>query len=146
MVNVWLHPGFAGTGLGAVRHFFSQRALGRRVIALVAAYTIGLASLIASFDVARAATANAADPLNVICHTDAAGEPSPSSNGGTGNACADACCTGCLMLMAALPPPPATAVPVVQTSSRAVAPIETAAVAAAPKTKSHQSRAPPQSV
>jgi hypothetical protein len=146
MVNVWPYPGFAGTGLGAVRNFLGQRALGRRIIALVAAYTIALAGLIASFDVARAAAANAADPSSIICHTDVSGEPSPSTDGGTGNTCADACCTGCLMLTAALPPPPATAVPAAQTPSRAVARIETPAVAGAPKTKSHQSRAPPQSV
>jgi hypothetical protein len=129
-----------------VRKYFGRRAFGRRIIALAAAYTIALAGLIASFDVARAAAGSTADPSGIICRTDVSGAPSPSTDGGTGNACADACCTGCLMLMAALPPPPATTVPVAQTPSRAVTRIETPAVAGAPKTKSHRSRAPPQSV
>ena len=129
-----------------MRKYFGRRAFGRRIITLAAAYTIALAGLVASFNVALAAAANAANSSSIVCHTDVSGDPSPSTDGGTGNACADACCTGCLMLMAALPPPPATTVPVAQTPSRAVTRIETAAVAGAPKTKSHQSRAPPQSV
>jgi len=131
-------------GLGAVRTDLGKRSLGRRIVALAAAYAIALAGLVASFDVARAAAATAADPGSVICHTAVAGHPSPATDGGTTNTCADSCCIGCLMLMAALPPPPADAAPIPQQSSRATAPIETAVVAGTPETRSHQSRAPPQ--
>ena len=129
-----------------MRQYLGQPTLALRAVAIAVAYVIAIAGVIGSANLARAAAASAGNPLGIICHTDAAGEHSPSTDDGTRNNCADTCCTGCVMLMAALPPPPATAVPVAQTPSRAFAPIETAAAVGAPKTKSHQSRAPPQSV
>jgi hypothetical protein len=47
------------------------------------------------------------------------------------------------MLMAALPPPPASAAPLLQAPSHRLAPLDAAILTGAPGTKSHRSRAPP---
>jgi anaerobic selenocysteine-containing dehydrogenase len=117
--------------------------LRRRVIALVAAYAIALASLLASFGVARAAAAEAAGvPGGIICHTHTADQQAPSPSTDTGKIC-DNCCVGCLMLMAALPPPPAKISGAPQSAAQLLTPPAIAVVAAAPHGKSHRSRAPP---
>jgi hypothetical protein len=130
-----------------VQSFFRKRLLQRRIIALTAAYAIALAGLLANFGGAQMAAAAAAQPGGVICHTDFAGNPAPSPDGGPGNTgsrtCIDDCCTGCLMLVAALPPPPVTAVPLAPTAGERLAPLAVAAIVASPHTKSHRSRAPP---
>ncbi len=124
--------------------FFRQRLLQKRVIALAMAYAIALAGLLANFGGAQTAAAAAAGlPNGVICHTDLAGDPTRSPDGGTGNICADNCCTGCLMLMAALPPPPATAVALLLSAGELIAPLAVPSFVASPETKSHRSRAPP---
>jgi hypothetical protein len=88
-----------------VRQFFHERSLRRRAIALLAAYAIALASLLASFTAARAA-ADINNTLGVICHTLDAGQTNPAGGQDNGKACAENCCIGCLMLTAALPLPP----------------------------------------
>src|SRR6202023_2882223 len=89
-----------------VRKYFARRPLRRRIVALAAAYAIALASLIASFGAASAAAA-AAGATGIICHTRVAGDEAPSSGDTNTKHCIDNCCIGCLMLMAAMPPPPA---------------------------------------
>jgi hypothetical protein len=125
---------------------FTERTLGRRIIALVAAYTIALSSLLASFTAARAAGEAAVAPLGVICHTLAIGQqgPSPSGDQSNGKICADCCCVGCLMLMAALPPPPVKVAGATQSPGKRLQPPAIAVLAAIAETKSHRSRAPPQ--
>jgi hypothetical protein len=130
-----------------VNTFFRKRLLQKRIIALAAAYAIALSGLIASFGGAQMAAAAAAQP-GIICHTDFAGVPAPSPDGGTGKndsnkTCIDDCCTGCLMLTAALPPPPVTAVAIPRSVSERVAPPAIAVLVSGPETKSHRSRAPP---
>ena len=126
--------------------FFRKRLLQKRIVALAMAYAIALASLLANLGGAQMAAAAAGQPNGVICHTDLAGDPARSPNGGTGNTCADNCCTGCLMLMAALPPPPATAAAIVRSDGERIAlPAATDFIVSSP-TKSHRSRAPPQSL
>ena len=120
---------------------FAKRTLGRRIVALVAAYAIALSGLAASFGAARAA-AMATEPGGVICHTLAAGQPSPASDHGGDKVCAD-CCIGCLLLTAALPPPPADAVAVPHTSSQPVAAPQIVGLTGSSETKDHRSRAPP---
>jgi hypothetical protein len=87
----------------------------------------------------------AALPGGVICHG-VAGQQAPSdrTNDNTSNnkTCSD-CCTGCLMTMAALPPPPAGSVAVSLSATAVVHLVTTAVAAGAPETKSHRSRAPP---
>jgi hypothetical protein len=62
-----------------VRHSFAKRPIGRRIIALVAAYAVALASLIASLG-AEAAAVSPADPSAIICHA-LAGQSAPVKSG-----------------------------------------------------------------
>jgi hypothetical protein len=120
----------------------TKRLLRRRIVALVAAYAIAFASLISSFGAASAAAASAAAPGGIICHTDVAGQHAPSSDQDGGKICVDNCCVGCLMLMAAVPPP-AKIVGALQSSGQRLKPLASVVLAAGPDTKSHRSRAPP---
>ena len=130
-------------GAWAVGKKPANRSLRRRVIALAAAYAIALSSLIASFGAARAAAEAAALPGAILCHSDVAGQSTPAPDESNGKICINSCCTGCLMLTAALPPPPANAAPVLQSASRRIAPVEIAGLAGGRELKSHRSRAPP---
>jgi hypothetical protein len=123
---------------------FAKRTLQRRIVALAAAYAIALASLLGSFGAARAAAEAAAVPGGIICHTLISGQHAPSSDETNGKVCADCCCTGCLMPMAALPPPPANAVAVARSAGQAMALPAVVALAGSRQAKSHRSRAPPQ--
>ena len=125
-----------------MRKYFARRPLRRRIVALAAAYTIALASLIASFGAASAAAAAAA-PNGVICHTLVAGDQAPSSGDTNGKHCADNCCIGCLMLMAAVPPPPAKITGAPLTASQSIAPPQNIVLSGGLETKDHRSRAPP---
>ena len=115
----------------------------RRVVALAAAYAVALSSLLASFGTASAAAEATTNPFGVICHHDIAGQPAPLTGGSNSNICIDCCCVGCLMPMAALPPPPATAAPALHAISYRVAPVAMAALSGSRAAKSHRSRAPP---
>jgi hypothetical protein len=131
-----------------VHGFFRKRLLQKRLVALAAAYAIALAGLIANFGGAQMAAAAAAQPGGIICHTDFAGGPAPSADTDSNKTdsnktCIDDCCTGCLMLSAALPEPPANADTIPRSVSTRIAPLAVAALVASPQTKSHQSRAPP---
>ena len=126
-----------------MRKYLARRPLRKRLIALAAAYAIALSSLLASFVAARAAAEAAAVPGSIICHTVIDGQqvPAPAENG---KLCVDCCCgPGCTMSLAALPPPPAIAAPVLQTAAERVAPLHAAARAGELYDKSHRSRAPP---
>jgi hypothetical protein len=127
-----------------VRKHFAKRPLRRRVVALVAAYAIALSSLIATFGGARAAAETAGIAGSIICHTLAGSEaPSPSGGQSNRNVCANNCCTGCLMLMTALPPPPATVAGAPQSAGQLLLPPTKFVFAASYDAKSHRSRAPP---
>lgn len=128
-----------------MRRTFAKRALRQRVIALVAAYAIALASLITSFGAARAAADAVAQPDTAICHSVVADQPAPSPDG-TGNAnCADCCCIGCLTMAAAVPPPLAAAA-VPHTLSRRLAPLTHFVRIAGAKFDAHRSRGPPRAL
>lgn len=124
--------------------FFRKRLWQKRLVALAAAYAIALAGLIANFGGAQMAAAAAAQPGGIICHTDFAGGPAPSPDGGTNKTCTDDCCTGCLTLTAALPPAPANAGTISPSASVRMVPLAIAVFVSGPRTKSHRSRAPPQ--
>jgi hypothetical protein len=132
-------------GVWAVRKVFTERPLRRRIIALVAAYTIALSSLLASYGAARAAAEAAGVPGGVICHTLVAGQqsPSPLSDQTNGKICVDNCCVGCLMLLAALLPPPEKLAGTPHSASETLTLPAIAVLAAGLETKSHRSRAPP---
>ena len=112
-------------------------------MALAAAYAIVLSSLFASFGSARAAAEAAAVPGGIICHTVIAGQPAPAPAENNGKMCADCCCVGCTMPLAAVPPAPAGVAPLRQASSHRVVPSVIAVLAAGREAKSHRSRAPP---
>ena len=124
-----------------MRKHFARRPLQRRIVALAAAYAIALASLIASFGAASAA-AVAAAPNGIICHTLVAGDEAPSSGDTNNKHCIDNCCIGCLMLMAAVPPPAKIALAPLS-ASQSIAPPQNIALVGGLKTKDHRSRAPP---
>jgi hypothetical protein len=121
-----------------------QSPLRQRLIALAAAYAIALSGLIANFGGAQMAAAAAAQPDFVICHSDGAGTPASPSDSDTGGTCIGDCCTGVLVLSAALPQPPATAIALLASAGERVGPCDAAIHIAGPETKSHRSRAPPQ--
>jgi hypothetical protein len=125
-----------------VRKYFARRPLRRRIVALAAAYAIALSSLIASFSAASVAAAAAA-PNAIICHTLVAGDEAPSSGDTNGKHCADNCCIGCLMLMAAVPPPPAKITGAPLATSQSIMPPRNIVLVGGLQTKDHRSRAPP---
>jgi hypothetical protein len=125
-----------------VRTHFAKRPLRRRLIALAAAYLIALSSLIASFGPAAAAEVPGSSGA-IICHTDGGGLSSPTRDRTNDKTRADCCNAGCLMLMTALPPPPASAV-ALSLSTGAIAHYRaTVVIVAAFDDNSHRSRAPP---
>jgi len=126
-----------------VRKYFARRPLRRRIVALATAYAIALASLIASFGAASAAAEAAAAPSGIICHTLVAGDQAPASGDTNNKHCADNCCIGCLMLMAAVPPPPAKIIGAPLAASQSITPPQTIVLVGELQTKDHRSRAPP---
>jgi hypothetical protein len=128
-----------------VRKYFARRPLRRRIVALAAAYAIALSSLIATFASARAAAEAAIAPDGIIiCHTVVAGDETPSPADQTNSKhCVDNCCAGCLMLMAAVPPPPAKIIGAPLSASQSIAPPQNIVLVGGLETKDHRSRAPP---
>jgi hypothetical protein len=126
-----------------VRNLFTERTIRRRFVALVAAYAIALSGLLANFTAARAAIETANSPIGIICHTLQTDQQAPAHDQGGDQACAANCCSGCLMAMAALPPPPATVTGAPQGTGLLLSPPAADAVVAGSETKSHRSRAPP---
>jgi hypothetical protein len=122
--------------------YFAKQTLRRRLIALAAAYAIALAGLVGSFNVARAAAAESGGPAAPICHTLAGNQAAPSSGESNGKICTECCCAGCLMFVAALPPPADGVAAIAASGSRLPVPAS-AGLAAFQHDKSHRSRAPP---
>jgi hypothetical protein len=132
-----------------VYRFFRKRLVQKRLVALAAAYAIALSGLIANFTGAQMAIAAAAQPAGIICHTNFASEPAPSSpssdSGKTDSkACLGDCCIGCLMLSAALLEPPEAASAPPPSAGARIALAPATFVILSRHTKSHRSRAPPQ--
>ena len=127
-----------------MRKHFARRPLRRRVIALAAAYAVVLSNLIASFAGARAAAEAAIAPGDVICHTAAAdpAAPAPASDQTNNKQCVENCCVGCLMLMAALPPPAKLSGETLS-APQPIAPPAPIVLRGGAQSKDHRSRAPP---
>jgi hypothetical protein len=126
-----------------VHGYIATRTLRRRAIAIAVAYAIALSSLLASFGSARAAAEAVAVPGGIICHTLIVGQESPAPADSNGKMCADCCCVGCTMPMAAVLAAPPSAAPLRQVSSHRVGALQLAALAGGREAKSHRSRAPP---
>ena len=119
---------------------FAEWPLGRRLIALAAAYAIALSSLIVTFGVARAAIPV---PGTITCHSEAGGTTQPANPAHEGKLCDASCCIGCLTLVAALPPPPAKVTGAPRSSGEPLALAAIITFGPAAHTASHPSRAPP---
>jgi len=126
-----------------VRGYSGRQDWRRRVIALAAAYVIALTGWVSSLAAARAAAEMVAHPLGILCHGEAAEGPAFPADQDNNRLCVDCCCVGCLMPLAALPPPPAVAVPSPTAVSQRVALLAPIVLSPASKAKSHRSRAPP---
>jgi hypothetical protein len=130
-----------GWGDRVVRKIFARRSLRQRVIALVAAYAIALANLLAGFGAAQAAAATQQD--GVLCHSSVAAQPVPASDESNGKICVDySCCTGCLAMAAAVSPPIPTVV-LPHALSRRLTLLAHVVLASGTDFNVHRSRGPP---
>ena len=120
---------------------FAKRPLARRLVALAAAYAIALAGLVVSFGAVRSAIADAAAADTVICHVPRLDRQAPA--GDSNSDCNSSCSIGCLVLLAAVPPPATASVAVEHSTGRPMALPAIIDRPATAYTKSHRSRAPP---
>jgi hypothetical protein len=127
-----------------VRKTFAKRQLRQRIVALVAAYAIALASLIASFGAAQVAAAAAGGDPGIICHSDLAeGAPATGSHENDGTICFKSC-IGCMTSLATvISPTVAEAGPPQLSFKRLGLPALSLGLAGA-KSNAHRSRGPPQ--
>jgi len=125
-----------------VRKIFAKRPLRQRIVALVAAYAIALASLIASFGAAQTAAAAVDGGSGVICHSDLAGGPITGSHEDDGTICFKSC-IGCMTSLATvIPPTVAAAGPPQLPFKRLDLPVRLVRLDSA-KANAHRSRGPP---
>ena len=129
--------------LSVHRPFATSSLLLRRLVALTAAYAIVLSSFLVAFGAASAATITTSAAF--ICHTEVTGATAPTGSQPDGNSCDASCCLGCLSLLAAEPPPPEISVAVEQSAGERLTLPAFLFFHSDHQTKSHQSRAPPQS-
>jgi hypothetical protein len=123
----------------------AERSLRQRVIALVAAYALALANLLATFTAAQAAAeaGTVADPA--LCHS-LVEQPGPLSDESSGKICPD-CCIGCLGSASSGAPPPADfAVTVPEASFMRLVPLAQIAVGPTAHSSARRSRGPPPAV
>ena len=126
-----------------MRTTFAMRPVRQRIIALVAAYAVALASLIANFGAAQAAADAVAQPDSTICHSVIADQPAPSPDG-TGNAiCADCCCVGCVASIPAAVAPSAPVLVIPQVLVAGLGAVTHLVSLPAATSKAHRSRGPP---
>jgi DUF2946 family protein len=126
-----------------VRRTFARRPLRQRIVALVAAYAIALASLIASFGAAQATAEAVNGGTGIICHSDVAeGAPATGPHESDGTLCFKSC-IGCIASLATVIPPTVAAAGLPQLSfKRLDLPARVTPIAGA-KFKAHRSRGPP---
>jgi hypothetical protein len=116
--------------------------LRQRVIALVAAYVIALASLVAGFGAAAAAIETLDRGYGVLCHSDGAEGLPSAPHESDGPICLKSC-IGCISSLATgMPPTVAPAGPPRLSFKRLDAPAP-AVIPAGAKSKAHRSRGPP---
>jgi len=135
-----MFPSCGGPRTGSIVHkHFTDKLLLRRVIAVAAAYAIALASLIASLSAVRAAVADAMSSDIVICQQTALGQSAP------GGIPADyqSNCVGCVVLLAAVPPPPSASITVEQKPGTVLPIPPKRELPSDPQARSYQSRGPP---
>ena len=125
-----------------MRRSFATRPLRQRIIALVAAYAIAFAGLIASFVAAQAAAEIAGQPDVVICHSSLGEQPAPASQDNNGNLCIKSC-VGCITSLAMAIAPTVSAARLPQFAiTRLDLPARVVGIVGA-KANAHRSRGPP---
>jgi hypothetical protein len=126
-----------------VRRTFARRPLRQRIVALVAAYAIALASLIASFGAAQATAAAVNGGTGIICHSDVAERaPATGPHESNGTLCFKSC-IGCITSLATvIPPTVAAAGPPQLWFKRIDLPARVVRIARA-QLNAHRSRGPP---
>jgi hypothetical protein len=125
-----------------VRTTFAKRPLRQRVIALIAAYAIAFAGLIASFVAAQAAAGAVAQPDVIICHSSPGDEPAPASPDNNGNLCIKSC-VGCITSLAMAIAPTVSAAQLSQSAlTRLDLPARAVRIVGT-KFNAHRSRGPP---
>ena len=125
-----------------MRKIFAKRPLRQRIVALVAAYAIALASLIASFGAAQTAAAAVDGGSGVICHSDLAGGPITGSHEDDGTICFKSC-IGCMTSLAMTIPPTVSATRMPQSAPKRLdLPVRLVCLDNA-KANAHRSRGPP---
>ena len=125
-----------------MRHAFARRPLRQRIIALVAAYAIALASLAAGFGAAQAAVEALDGGYGVICHSDGAGGPPTGSHDSNGAICLKSC-IGCIGSLATVMPPTVAPAGPPQLAFKRLDPPAPVAIVAGAKTNAYRSRGPP---
>ena len=125
-----------------MRMRLAKQALRQRIIALLAAYAIALASLIAAFGAAQTAAAALDGGTGVICHSDlGTGGPASGSHESNGTLCSK--CIGCVTSLATvIPPVPVTTGPQNLSFKRIDLPAFSLLRANA-RSNAHRSRGPP---
>jgi hypothetical protein len=123
-----------------VRKTFARRPLRQRVIALVAAYALALASLVAGFGAAQAAAEAVDGAGGVICHSDLAEGPGTGSHESNSAICLKSC-LGCMTSLATVIPPTVAAAGQLS-FKRLDLPARVVPIAGA-KFNAHRSRGPP---
>jgi hypothetical protein len=122
---------------------FARHPLRQRIIALVAAYAIALASLVAGLAAAEAAVKGADGSDGVICHSDL-GEAAPGtgSHESNGAICLKSC-IGCISALATVMPPRVAVAGPPQLSFERLDLLARSVSVADTKAKAHRSRGPP---
>src|SRR5215472_167091 len=124
-------------GRSAVCHTFARRPLRQRIIALVAAYAIALASLAAGFGAAQLDGG-----YGVICHSDGAEGPPTGSHDSNGAICLKSC-IGCIGSLATVMPPAVAPTRPPQLAFKRLDPPAPVAIVTGAKANAHRSRGPP---
>lgn len=123
-------------------HTFARRPLRQRIIALVAAYAIALASLAAGFGVAQAAVDALDGGYGVICHSGGA-EGSPTGSHDSNGAICLKSCIGCIGSLATVMPPTVAPAGPPQLAIKRLDPPAPVVILASAKANAHRSRGPP---
>lgn len=123
-----------------MRMTFAKQPLRQRVIALVAAYAIAFAGVMASFVAAQAEAA--AQPDVVICHSGLGDESAPGPQDSNSNLCVKSC-VGCITSLATAIAPTVSADRTPQSAFKQLDLAARVVLIAGAKFNAHRPRGPP---
>jgi hypothetical protein len=117
--------------------------LRQRIIALVAAYAIALASLIAGFSAAEATAAALDGGAGIICHSDQGAGGSPTGSHDSNAAICLKSCVGCMASLGMVIPPTLAAAGLRMLSFKRLDLPAFSLLRAGARSNAHRSRGPP---